>query len=260
MSESVILHQKQKKISKIIFNRSQARNAISQELLQQFQDALQQVRDDSTTIAVVITGSGDRAFCAGADLKERQSMSHKQVDSFLSQFRATLSLLEKLPCPVIAAMNGDAYGGGLEIALACDLRWGRSNIKMGLTETRLGIIPGAGGTQRLPRIIGIAHAKELIFFGKRISADTARQYGLLNRVLSADHFEQDLDEAMQELQEIAPLSLKYAKQAIDLGMSMDLENGLTLEREIYNQTLSTRDRLEGLAAFRDKRKPIFTGE
>ncbi|MEM7184659.1 MAG: enoyl-CoA hydratase-related protein [Spirochaetota bacterium] len=260
MIDQPILFRNQKNISKIVLNRSHKRNAISRELLNALQKVLLQLRDDSSVSCLLLTGSGEKAFCAGADLQERASMSEEEVVAFLDQFRETLDILENLPFPVVAALNGSAFGGGLEIALACDLRIARERASFGLTEAKLGIIPGAGGTQRLSRLVGVAKAKELIFLGKRLPGKAALAYGLVNQCFSDAEYEEKLAQLVEELMSSAPLSLKFAKTAIDRGLTMNLSAALDLERQLYNKTLTTKDRLEGLLAFREKRKPVFKGE
>jgi methylglutaconyl-CoA hydratase len=200
------------------------------------------------------------AFCAGADLKERAAMAPEEADRFVRGIRASFAELADFPTPVLAAMEGAAFGGGLELALAADLRLAGLGATMGLVETALAIIPGGGGTQRLPRLIGLSRAKELIFTSRRISAEEAGRLGLVDRVVPAG---EALDAALALGREIlpnGPLALRLAKRALNGGVDGDLAAGLALEEACYAQVIPTQDRLEGLAAFREKRPPKYRGE
>lgn len=216
---------------------------------------------DPNVRAIVITGSGEKAFCAGADLKERQGMSENDVRAQIGLYRTELSPLDLSPKPVIAAINGVALGGGLELALVCDLRVASSKAVLALPETGLGIIPGAGGTQRLPRIVGEARAKEMILLGRRLSAQEALAWGLLNRISpeGADVLEDTLA-FIEPIANGAPIAQAAALSAIDASFEVSLERGLELERVYYDETLRSQDRLEALKAFSEKRKPSFRGE
>jgi len=187
-------------------------------------------------------------------------MSHQEVQAFINNIRETFTMIEHLPQPVIAAINGIALGGGTELALACDLRIMAENAAMGLTETSLGIIPGAGGTQRLPRIVGKGVAKDLIFSARRVGAEEALRIGLVNRVSVQSEL---LDQAISWANEIAqnaPIALAQAKWAINQGMEVNLAAGLELESMAYQVLIPTKDRIEGLQAFAEKRKPNYIGE
>lgn len=236
-------------------------NALSRAVVRELGRLAREAADDRGLRAVVLTGAGDRAFCAGADLKERQSMDVEEVRDFLSLYRVAFEAIDSLPKPVVAAINGVAFGGGLELALACDLRVLAPTAKVGLTETSLGIIPGAGGTQRLTRLVGPARAKELILLARRLDAQEALALGLVHRVASDG---QSALECALELAEPlvngAPIALAAALEAIDAATDLPLEAGLTVERRCYERTLASKDRLEALAAFAEKRKPSFTGE
>jgi enoyl-CoA hydratase/carnithine racemase len=218
------------------------------------------VQQSRSVRAVVLTGQGDRAFCAGADLKGRESMTHDDIKRWLELLHRVFRAVETSPHVFIAAINGVAFGGGLELALACDLRVADSGAAVALTEVKLGIIPGAGGTQRLPRAIGVARAKELIFTGRRVLAAEALAMGLLNKVSAPGHVLAEACELATEIAENAPLAVAQAKAAINEGAALEWEEAATLERAKYHPLLATRDRLEGLAAFREKRKPVYRGE
>lgn len=235
-------------------------NALSRAAVRELGRLARDAAEDATLRAVIIAGAGDRAFCAGADLKERRGMDEEDVRDFLPLYRASFGAIDRLPMPTIAAMDGVAYGGGLELALACDFRVAAAHAKIGLTETSLGIIPGAGGTQRLTRIIGESRAKELIVFARRLTAGEAHAIGLVNVV--APEGERALDAALAwaaPLEGAAPIAIAAALEAIDGAGDRSLDDGLSLERRCYERTLASEDRLEALAAFAEKRKPTFRG-
>ncbi len=241
----------------ITLNRPEKRNAISRDLLDQLMSHLLKAKSEPGVRALVLRGEGS-VFCAGADLKERATMSEKEVHRFLDQVGKCFRILEDLSFPTIAALDGDAYGGGLEMALCCDFILMNSEAKVGLTETGLGIIPGAGGTQRLPRRIGKTKAMELILTAAIINADTALELQLANSIWHDSAF-QAAKKLGILLSEKAPIALKLAKAAIKEGEGKNLESALKIERKQYNQTLKTEDRIEALNAFREKRKPQFKG-
>lgn len=242
-------------------DRPDRRNALSRSVVRELGRLAREGAKDPTLRAVIVTGAGDQAFCAGADLKERQGMVEEEVRDFLSLYRVSLRDLDRMPVPVIAAIDGVAFGGGLELALACDLRIASRAAQVGLTETSLGIIPGAGGTQRLTRELGPARAKELILFARRLSAEEALAYGIVQRL--AEPGQRALDAAIEWAQPLlsgAPIAISAALTAIDAAADQPLEEGLSIERLCYERTLASRDRLEALAAFAEKRKPVFKGE
>jgi len=249
-------------ITCLSLNRPQSKNAISTTLLQQLRESLGTVHFDKSTRVLIIRSTAVGSFCAGADLAERRTMSQLQVDKFLSDLRDTLGKLEALPMPTIAAIDGPALGGGLELGLACDLRVaGHAVTKIGLPETALGIIPGAGGTQRIARLLGPAKAKELVFTARALTATEAHEWGLVNYV--SDPGTTGFDRALSLAESIArnaPLALRAAKQAISRSSDLALETGLDFERASYETLLDTQDRLEALQAFKEKRQPIFKGE
>lgn len=245
----------------IRLNRPEALNAINYDMLVALNEIVEKIVQNPRDIRVVILGGEGRAFCSGADLKERRTLNEQQIRRNVMKLREVFSKLERLPQPTIAVINGYAFGGGMELALCCDFRYSIREAKMGLTEVSLGIIPGAGGTQRLPRLIGPSKAKELILTARKISADQALKLGLLNGV--ADDREQlkEMSEGFAaEILANAPLAVYQAKYAIDKGMNTDLKTGMDLEFKAYESTIATKDRLEALEAFREKRSPRFTGE
>lgn len=260
MSASTLLIDKQDGICTVTLNRPEAMNSLSLAMLGALHTALDEIAFDPEVRCVIVTGAGEKAFCAGADLKERAGMDPVQVRRCVAQIRGVMDKLENLPMPTIAAVNGAALGGGTELALACDLRVVAETAKMGLTETSLAIIPGAGGTQRLPRLIGRAKAKELIFTARRIDAAECLAIGLANRVVAPALLLEAAHGFAAEIGKNGPVALKAAKRAIDRGMEMDLGNALVLESTCYEMTIPTEDRIEGLAAFREKRKPVYKGK
>jgi methylglutaconyl-CoA hydratase len=244
----------------VTLNRPKAMNSLNGELVGQLWHEFYELRHDDAVRVVVLTGAGDRAFCAGADLKERQTMSEAEVRRRIDDYRGCFGAIAELPKPVVCAINGYAFGGGLELALACDVRVVAADTKVGLTETRLGIIPGAGGTQRLPRVVGLAKAKELIFTAARITGSEAEAIGLANDAVAGDEVLDRAKELAAQMLASAPVALQQAKIAIDAGMQADLSTGLQIESRAYAVTLPTEDRQEGLAAFREKRTPQFKGK
>jgi enoyl-CoA hydratase/carnithine racemase len=235
-------------------------NALSREMLLALGKLSREAATNASVRAVVITGAGDKAFCAGADLKERRTMSDDDVRALIDMYRSELGPLDRLPKPVVAAINGLALGGGLELALACDLRVASASAVLGLPETSIAIIPGAGGTQRLPRIVGEGRAKEMILLARRLEAAEALSWGLVNRVTPAGT--SVVDDAVEWVAPIAsgaPLAQAAALEAIDRGRDASLEIGLLLEKVSYEKTLASEDRREALAAFAAKRPPRFQG-
>jgi len=243
----------------VTLNRADARNALSRAVNLELTALARELGDDAAVRAVVLTGAGDQAFCAGADLKERKGVPAAQARPYIDAISGAIDAWARLPKPTIAAMNGAAYGGGLELALACDFRVCVTGAEMGLTEVRLGIMPGAGGTQRLPRLIGVAAAKELILLGRRVDAARALAIGLVHAVVPAGGLRAAVDGMLAELAACAPKSVAMAKAAIDRGIDVGIDEGLRIERQCYDVTLFSEDRDEGLRAFAEKRPPRFTG-
>ncbi|KOY84041.1 enoyl-CoA hydratase [Lysinibacillus macroides] len=247
-------------IGLITLSRPEAANAMSVQLLRELSDTLDQINGDPAVRVVLLKGAGEKAFCAGADLKERKGMSDRQVKQIVQLIGATVAKVETLAQPVIAVLNGVAFGGGLELALACDLRIAATHVKLGLTETSLGIIPGAGGTQRLPRLIGLGKAKELIYTARRLNAEEAKEYGIVEYVYEGHEVLDKAQQLAQEMAKNAPLSLVQAKVAINQGVEVDLATGLKIESLAYSALIPTEDRLEGLLAFQEKRAPQYLGK
>lgn len=246
-------------IALLTLDRPEAANAMSKALLDELNSCINEIDKDPQIHCTIITGSGEKAFCAGADLKERKGMSEEQVIGAVQYIGETVSHVAKMKMPVIAAVNGVAFGGGLELALACDMRIAITSTKLGLTETSLAIIPGAGGTQRLSRLIGLGQAKRLIFTGKPISSKEALSIGLVEQLADKDLVNEAIEIAKQ-IAKNGPIALKQAKTAIDKGIQTDIETGLTIEHLCYKETIPTKDRIEGLNAFKEKRKPEYKGQ
>ena len=251
-------------IAIIGFNRPKSKNALSIGLMSRLMHILSDLEQDGGKIrAVIFRSLVPGIFCAGADLKERLVIPPEKVAGFVSQFRQISQRIENLNKPVIFALDGVALGGGLEVALAGDLRVASSEARLGLVETRLAIIPGGGGTQRLPRLVGVAKAKELIFTAKILTGTEAYEAGIVEHVVEQN---EEKDAAFQKALQIAkeilphgPIAIRLAKQAINAGMQTDLNTGLKIEEACYAQVIPTADRIEGLKAFGEKRTPVYTG-
>ncbi|KPV45404.1 enoyl-CoA hydratase [Alicyclobacillus ferrooxydans] len=260
VSSSLVLFEETGGIATITLNRPESANALSRELLTELSGILTEVAHREDVRVVVVTGAGDRAFCAGADLKERKGMNDAEVKAAVQGIRSSIHAVSALPQPVIAAVNGVAFGGGTELALAADIRLASETAKFGLTETSLAIIPGAGGTQRLPRLIGMAKAKELIFTARRIDAKEAMRLGLVNETVASEELLSRAREIAEEIASNGPIAVRQAKLAINKGAEVDLETGLAIEGLAYQAVIPTEDRIEGLTAFAEKRKPQYKGK
>ncbi|XP_059825896.1 methylglutaconyl-CoA hydratase, mitochondrial [Hypanus sabinus] len=245
-------------------NRPQSKNAFSRKLVDMMAAAIEEVKCDNNVRAVILRSEVPGIFCAGADLKERAKMQPSEVGPFVSKTRGLINEFGNLPMPTIAVLDGAALGGGLEIALACDIRVAASSAKLGLVETKLAIIPGAGGTQRLPRIVGVSMAKELIFSGRVVDGTEAKAIGLVSHVVEQNEegdaaYHRALSLAKEFLPQ-GPIAVRLAKLAINRGIEVDLKTGLEIEETCYAQVIPTKDRIEGLNAFKEKRLPVYTGE
>ncbi len=208
---------------------------------------------------ILLTGTGDKAFCAGGDLKERQGMTDETWQAQHLLFERTIRAFIGCPVPVIGAINGAAYAGGCELALCCDFLYAAETARFALTEVTLGIMPGAGGTQSLPRAVGERRAKEIILTGRPFSARDAYEWGMVNRLCAADSLLAETSETARRIADNAPISVRQAKHAIHFGLQMDLASAMMFEIEAYNRMVPTEDRREGIASFNEKRKPRFKG-
>ncbi|MCL5406550.1 MAG: enoyl-CoA hydratase-related protein [Deltaproteobacteria bacterium] len=260
MDQPLVLEERSGQTSILRLNRPEVMNSLNFGMLRALADKVEALQWDQDVRVIVITGAGEKSFCAGADLKERATLPEDQVRKFIFTLRELFTFIEYMNKPVIGAVNGIALGGGTELALACDIRIASENATMGLTETRLAIIPGGGGTQRLPRIVGRAKAKELIFTGRRIDAREALSIGLVNKVVPAEHLIEECLEMAGMICEAGPIAITQAKYAINHGLEVDLRTGLAIESNAYWVTIPTEDRIEGLTAFREKRKPVYKGK
>lgn len=239
--------------------RPEVMNCLSFPTLRRFRTMIERLREDLSIRSILITGAGERAFCAGADLKERKTMPVEMVPHFVRNIRGVMDDVASLPQPTIAVVNGFAFGGGTELMLACDLRVAAEEAAFGLTETTLAIIPGAGGTQRLPRLIGQSRAKDLILTGRKLDAAEAERIGLLNRVFPRAELMEGAYLLAEQIGGNGPVAVRAAKRAIDQGTQVGIAAGLEIEAGCYEDVIPTKDRLEALAAFAEKRKPVYRG-
>jgi E-phenylitaconyl-CoA hydratase len=255
----VILYEKKDKIASITLNRPEAFNSVNPEMLQELSRVLSDFRDDDNLWVAIITGAGNRAFCAGADIKTMLPfLQENRGKPWLSP--PTIMRGLELWKPVVAAVNGLCLGGGLEIALACDIRIASENASFGQPEVNLGVIPGWGGTQRLPRCIPAAIAADLLLTGRAIKAEEAYRIGLVNKVVPLDDLIPTAEEYAKALCRPGPLAVRAAKRAMILGSEMSLEEGLAMEQISFDFLVGTKDHEEGRSAFVEKRDPKFTVE
>ena len=254
-----IVFQVDQGIATITFNRPKALNALNQALLAELSKALDAIAADESIRVLILTGAGEKAFVAGADIGELGTFSALQAKNFSKAGHAIIARLQELPIAVNAAVNGFALGGGSEIALACDFIYAVDAAKFGLPEITLGLIPGFGGTQRLPRLIGANRAKEMIFTGKMITAAEAAQIGLVNKVVPAAALMEEVLKTAKDIAAKGRVSLRAAKQAINQGLNVDLTSGCNIEVDAFAIALASPDAKEGTAAFLEKRKAVFKG-
>ncbi|GAA0598531.1 enoyl-CoA hydratase [Virgibacillus siamensis] len=257
---STILLQKKNNIAFVTINREEVLNCFDYITLSRFREVVEEVHLDPEVKAVLFTGAGDKSFSAGADLKERKILNEKEVRRNVKVIRDVFNSIASLPQPTIAAVNGYAFGGGFELMLACDFAIAVNGVVMGLTETNWAIIPGAGGTQRLPRLVGEMKAKELILTAKKFAAEEALEMGLLLKVVKKHELHDTCLQIAADIMKNGPVAVKQAKYAITSGMNTDLQTGLEMEAKAYELTIPTEDRLEALAAFNEKRNPEFKGK
>jgi len=244
----------------VTLNRPQAANAMNTQMGRDLLALFDEINADPLPHrCIVVTGAGDKAFCAGGDLKERQGMSDETWQAQHLLFERMVRALVACPVPVIGAVNGAAYAGGCEIALCCDFLYAAETARFALTEVTLGIMPGAGGTQSLPRAVGERRAKEIILTGRPFSAQDACDWGMVNRLCPPGNLLDEVMETARRIADNAPISVRQAKHAIHYGLQMDLASGMMLEIEAYNRMVPTEDRREGINSFNEKRKPVFKG-
>ena len=246
-------------VATLTLNRPESMNAINSQLMDDFSRVLDAIEADESVRALIVTG-GDTVFAAGADIREISGLdTPEDAHAFAWKIRQFFKRLESVEVPVIASVNGLAFGGGCELALACDYRMASETAQFALPEIRLGLMPGAGGTQRLPRLIGTGRALEMLFSGRPISAKTACEFGLVNRVVHPDRLADEARELAESYARKPPVALKMIKNAVWTGMNMDLSAALEYEARCFEILFSTDDRKEGVGAFMGKRKPDFTG-
>jgi len=257
---NTLIYEKKDFIGILTVNRPDKMNALSTELMTELKQALDEIEEDKDLRVLVITGAGDKAFVAGADINElvdRDALIGRRV----SRFRQELfSCVENLPVPVIAAVNGYALGGGLELALACNIRVAAKEAKFGAPEVKLGIIPGDGGTQRLPRLIGLGRAMEMVITGDFVDAEEAYRIGLVNRVVPGEELMEAVMGLAKKIASRPPLAVKYAKEAVNRSQEGDAASGYALESYLHALTCTTEDKKEGVTAFLEKRKGEFKGK
>jgi len=260
MEFKLIIYEKSDGVATITLNRPEALNAFSNDVVEEILRALEDVKSDQNVRVVVLTGAGEKAFSAGADIKSMVGMTALKARELSLMGESLCLALENLEKPVIAAINGYALGGGLEVAMSCDFRIASENARVGQTEVNVGLIPGWGGTQRLTRLVGMTKSKELIFTGKIVDARTAEQLGILNMVTPADKLKETVRQFAQELASKPPVALRVAKALINKGANIGLDSALALEREGFGVVASSEDLKEGVSAFIEKRKPVFKGK
>lgn len=255
--EDKVLIKKEDRVGIITVNRPEVRNALDKDTFQGLRNAFRDLDEDPDIRVIIVTGAGNKSFVSGADLNILKVRS--TAETFRAFNSKVMSEIEAVTKPTIAAINGYAFGGGLELALACDLRICSKTAKLGQTELNVGILPGAGGTQRLTRLVGIGKAKELIFTGKALTADEACKIGLVNVVVEPERLMDLALETAKQIAEKSPLILALAKLVVNEGSNSDLHTALSIERLGQTATFGTEDHLEGINAFLEKRKPEFVG-
>ena len=259
MSYNNLLYEVEDKIAIITFNRPDVLNALNQETIRELKEAALSVRDDDSVGGMIVTGAGDKAFVAGADINELAQETALSGRETSIRGQETLKLFELMGKPVIAAINGYALGGGFELALGCHIRIAAENAMMGLPEVGLGIMPGFGGSQRLPRLIGTSKALELILTGKSISAEEAMSWGIVSKVVPEGEALNAAKEMMKEILTNAPVSIRMSIEAVVRGMNMSLDEGLAIESDRFGLLCGTEDMKEGMNAFLEKREAKFKG-
>lgn len=256
----IVTLKKEGKIATITVDRPDALNALNSDVLTQLKEAADKVSKDKDIYVVIVTGSGEKAFVAGADIKEMLGKTPLDMRKFTILGHEVMNSIANMEKPVIAAVNGYALGGGLELALACDIRIASENAKLGVPEVKLGIFPGFGGTQRLTTVVGKGRAAELVFTGKMIDAKEAESMGLVNRVVPPDQLAKEVDQLAQAIAKNGPIGVRLSKSAINAALETGLYEGLAYERELVSLAFSTEDKEEGMKAFLEKRDPKFKGK
>ncbi len=259
MAEKMVRYKEENGVGLITIDRPPV-NALSRELLEELAGVISQIEERDDFLVLIITGAGEKAFVGGADIGEFPSLDSKSGKEMCQYGQGIFKRLEELPIPVIAAINGFALGGGCELALACDLRVAAEEAALGQPEVKLGIIPGYGGTQRLPRLISVGKARELIYTGDMISAREAEKIGLVESVVAADELLDECRQLASKILKQGPLAIASAKKAINEGLQLSLEEGLELEARLFGEICKSEDMKEGARAFLEKRSPEFKGQ
>ncbi|MDI3478078.1 MAG: enoyl-CoA hydratase [Thermoanaerobacterium sp.] len=257
MDSNNVVFNKDDGVAIITINRPKSLNALNYETLKELDSALDKAEDDKDVKVVIITGSGEKAFVAGADIAEMRNMTPLEAKKFSEYGQSVFRKIETLSKPVIAAVNGFALGGGCELSMACDIRIASKNAKFGQPEVGLGIIPGFSGTQRLPRIIGTSKAKELIFTGEMINSDEAYRIGLISKIVELSDLIEESKKLAKTIMSKSQIAISLAKEAINKGMETDIDTGNTIEAEKFSLCFTTEDQKEGMNAFSEKRTPKF---
>lgn len=260
MEFETLLCQPQDGILTVTINRPKALNALNETVLTELLKCFREIRRNKEVGAVILTGAGDKAFVAGADIAAMQSMTALDARHFVELGHRCMSAVENCPVPVVAAVNGFALGGGMELALSCDFIYASATAKLGLPEVNLGLFPGFGGTQRLSRLIGRNRAKELIYTARNLSADEAHAMGIVNRVTSPESLIAEVKTVLKTILAKGPIAIQLAKKVINEGSSLNLSSGLAFEESTFPLIFATEDRNEGVKAFLEKRPPKFLGK
>jgi enoyl-CoA hydratase/carnithine racemase len=247
-------------VAVVRLNRPEKLNSLTGEMIRSLSDLFRGFASDSNLRAVILTGAGEKAFCVGTDIGELADGSEAEALNISKRGQTLCDLIERSPVPVIAAINGLAVGGGCELALACHIRLATANASFSLPETRLGIMPGYGGTQRMPREVGMSRALEIMLGGREISSADAERLGLINRVVEATSLLQEAQSLAQDIAGLAPLAIRACLKSVRVGLELPLDEGLAVEARLFAALFETADMREGTGAFLEKRKPVFKGE
>lgn len=256
---SFVIHERRESVALVRLNRPEKFNSLTREMIDGLSDLFKQFATEADLRAVILTGTGERAFCAGTDISELAEIDENEALRISKRGQGLCDLIAQCPVPVIAAINGLAVGGGCELALACHLRIAAATARFSLPETKLGLLPGYGGTQRLPREIGQARALEIMLAGRDLSADEALKIGLVNRLTDSASLLREAESLANDIAKLAPLAIRACLQAVTRGLELPLEAGLALEVELFAGLFATEDVREGTRAFLEKRTPVFKG-
>jgi len=254
-----LLVEKSERYAIVTINRPDKLNALNIETVEELQQAMQALNEDETIRSIILTGAGEKAFIAGADISQITPLDSESGKNFALRGQKVFRYVEKMKKPIIAAINGFALGGGCELAMACHIRLASTKAKFGQPEIKLGIIPGYGGTQRFPRLIGLSNALQLLLTGDMMNAETALRLGLVSEVLEPEQLMERATALASQLAAQAPLAVHYILEAVYRGVDMDLENALGIEAEYFGKACATEDMKEGTTAFLEKRAPVFSG-